>query len=855
MLNKYTQRLQRILSRDAQEEARFHDAGAVLPEHLIIALLREGRGTACQALRYLHVDLQDFLEAIEKGLPPPQGFQHEKEVPYSERTKKVLNRAVEESRIMGNEFIGTEHIMFAAMREPNSLAALYMKQHSVDFDTLKVVVQTTFNQPKEAGIHDDFWEETDFMQRGFSLGTVSSFGNTVPMEIPSLVKPHIKTASYPTLTPTLDEFSRDLTAQATVTNRDPVIGRQKEIQRALRILARRSKNNPVLVGEPGVGKTSIVEGLVNLFAGGSIPEALAGKRILSLEMGLVVAGTKYRGEFEERIKKMMKEIRQAGNIILFIDEIHTLIGAGGAEGTIDASNMLKPSLSRGEIQCIGATTLQEYRKYFEKDGALERRFQAIFVEEPDLNDTIKILEGLRSHYEEHHHVRYTNTAVQSAAKLAQRYIFERFMPDKAIDLLDEAGAMKKIEQGKTPPEFSDIELDIKKLTEKKSQMVSTQDYERAAELRDHVRKLRSRLDSVRSSWEQASRKVWPTVTESDVREVVSEITGIPLNHLEEAESKRLLKMEEELHRALIGQDEAVNRIASSIRRSRVGISAQERPLGSFVFLGPTGVGKTLLAKRLAQYLFNDEQALIRIDMSDYMEKHNASRLVGAPPGYIGYETGGILTEKIRRNPYRVVLFDEIEKAHHDIFNLLLQVLEEGELRDNLGHTVSFRNTVIIMTSNAGAKEISKDGRLGFNTSSTLSPKELEALALGELKRLFSPEFINRLDDIIVFQPLTQKQVELILDLELDKLNGRLAEHGFSLKVQPAARHVLIEHGWDPKYGARPMRRTIQRELEEPLARLILENNFSGDTIFQVSAQKGKLFVKPLVCSTFPVETH
>jgi ATP-dependent Clp protease ATP-binding subunit ClpC len=599
-----------------------------------------------------------------------------------------------------------------------------------------------------------------------------------------------------------------------------------------------------------VGKTAIVEGLAQLFAAEQVPDALAGRRILSLDLGAVVAGTKYRGEFEERLKKIMREITQAKNVILFIDEIHTIIGAGGAEGTVDASNMLKPGLSRGDVQCIGATTLAEYRRHFERDAALERRFQAILVEEPNVDETIRILRGVQKRYADHHSVNYTDEAIEAAARLAQRYISGRFMPDKALDILDEAGAMRKLEPPPMTPEFALIEEEIRLLTEEKGAMVSAQDYERAAEVRDKVRGLRGRLEAMRMAWEQSSRHERLKVSETDIRRVVAEITGIPLTHLEEQESKRLLKIEEELHRGVVGQDDAVRRIASAKRRSRTGISNPLRHLGSFIFLGPTGDGKTLLAKRLSEYLFENSGALVRIDMSDYMEKHNVSRLVGAPPGYVGYEEGGALTEKIRRNPYRVILFDEIEKAHRDVFNILLQVLEEGELRDNLGHTVSFRNTVLIMTSNAGVREISRDSRLGFGAGSGLmSFDEIEAAALSEMKRLFNPEFINRLDEIIVFHPLDQKQVEAILDIQLGELSSRLAEQGYSIELTPTARKILMEKGWDPKFGGRPLRRAIQKELEDPLSLLVLEGAYAPGTLFKGEGKNGKITVKALDLTT------
>jgi ATP-dependent Clp protease ATP-binding subunit ClpC len=827
-----TQRAQRILTVDAQEEARRFNSDQLLPEHVVVSLLKEGGGLACKALMFLRIDVLEFRHTIENEIPRMPGALVFGDVPPSKRTRTMLENAAEEARTMGNDYIGTEHFLFAAMREADSPVQIYLNQRAVDTDMLRVVVQTTFSRGGNPKREEDF--PADAQSYFFHQEEMAE----------EIQRPRIKPAVYPHLTPTLDEYSRDLTALAKAGKLDPVVGRRRELERAVRILARRTKNNPVLVGEPGVGKTAIVEGLAQLFAGEEIPDVLAGKRILSLDLGSVVAGTKYRGEFEERLKKIMKEMSQAGNVILFIDEIHTVIGAGGAEGTIDASNMLKPSLSRGEVQCIGATTLGEYRKHFEKDAALERRFQAILVEEPGIDDTLEILRGIQKRYEDHHRVSYTAEAVQAAARLAQRYIIGRFMPDKAIDILDEAGAMRKLEHHDQPPELSGIEAEIAALTQEKGALVSVQDYERAAEVRDKVRGLRRRMESVREAWLRASRNDKTLVSEEDIRRVVAETTGIPMMRLEEQESKRLLKLEEELHKSIIGQDDAVRRIASAIRRSQTGVSSSRRPLGSFIFLGPTGVGKTLLAKSLSEYLFGDDESLVRIDMSDFMEKHNVSRLVGAPPGYVGYEEGGVLTERIRRNPYRVVLFDEIEKAHHDVFNLLLQVLEEGELKDNLGHTVNFRNTVIIMTSNAGVREISRDSRLGFNAGTGIMDHgEIQAAALSELRRLFNPEFLNRVDDVVVFHALDEKQVEAVLDIQLGELSRRLAELGFFIRVLPAARRVLLEKGWDPKYGGRPMRRAIQQELEDPLSLLILEKDYSRGASFTAGEKGGRILIE------------
>jgi ATP-dependent Clp protease ATP-binding subunit ClpC len=829
-----TQRVQKLLSINAQEEARRFNSDQLLPEHIIIAVLKEGGGTACKALMFLRIDLVEFKHILESSIPRIPGLIVRGEVPPSKRTRNMLDIATEEARAIGSDYLGTEHLLFAAMREQDSSVQVYLNQRAVDADMMRVIIQTTFNKPGRR--NDEEYTGAERFQPYYIHRERAAVHNSGGTET-ERQHPRIKPATYPVLTPVLDNFSRDLTSLARAGKIDPVVGRKAEINRAVRILARRTKNNPILVGEPGVGKTAIVEGLALLLVSETVPEALSGKRILSLDMGLIVAGTKYRGEFEDRIKKIIREVNQAGNIILFIDEIHSLIGAGGAEGTLDASNMLKPGLSRGEIRCIGATTLAEYRKHFEKDAALERRFQAVIVEEPAFDDTVEILKGIQKKYEEHHQVRYLPEAVILAAKLAQRYITGRFMPDKAIDILDEAGAMRKLETREQPPEIAGMELEIQKLCEEKNAYVSAQDYEHAAELRDKVRALRIRLEDAHDAWERASRNDWPQVTEDDVRTVVTEATGIPVFHLEEKESRRLLQIEEELHKTVIGQDDAIERIASAIRRSRAGVSSPSRPMGSFIFLGPTGVGKTLLARQLSKYLFAGEDALVRIDMSDFMEKHNASRLIGAPPGYIGYEEGGMLTEKIRRNPYRVVLFDEIEKAHHEIYNILLQVLEEGELRDSLGHTVNFRNTIIIMTSNAGAREITKDSRLGFSSGSGLmNSSEIETAAMSELRRIFNPEFINRVDEIVVFNPLNREQINSILDIELNELTRRLFEQNYQLHVTPAAREILVEKGWDPKFGGRPLRRTILKEIETPLSELILDGHWENNTVFTAETQ-------------------
>ncbi|MCL2608759.1 MAG: ATP-dependent Clp protease ATP-binding subunit [Treponema sp.] len=817
--------VQRILDGEAREEARRLNSVELMPEHIVISILREGTCMVCGALMAMKVDLLDFRRYLEEtvtGMPAVVSamaipLAEDSGLPISDRTRIALELAGEEARAMGSEVLGTEHLLLAAMYEEDSPVQKYLDSKSAHAEILKVMIQSV---PYLKGTSFDFDPQKK------------------PVEP---ARPRVRPPSYPVLTPTLDSFSRDMTSLARMGKLDPVVGRTKEMARILRILARRTKNNPVLIGEPGVGKTAVVEGLAQLLSGDSVPEALAGKRLVSLDMGAIVAGTKYRGEFEERVKKITREIGQAGNIILFIDEIHLLIGAGGAEGTIDASSMLKPGLSRGEIQCVGTTTLAEYRKHFERDGALERRFQTVLIKEPDLEETTEILLGLRRKYEEHHKVSYCDEVVALAARLAERFVTGRWMPDKAIDILDEAGAMRKIEGTEAPPEVARIEAELLRLTEEKNALVAAQDYERAALVRDRVRSLRAVLREARLAWERAYNRHPLPVREADVRRAVSEVSGIPVTALEEHESRRMLRMEEELHAGVIGQEEAVRKIASAIRRSRSGVSSPRRPTGSFIFLGPTGVGKTLLAKELSRYLFGGEDALVRIDMSDFMEKHNVSRLVGSPPGFVGYEEGGVLTEQIRRNPYRVVLFDEIEKAHRDVLNLLLQVLEEGELRDNMGHVVNFRNTVIIMTGNVGAREISRDSRLGFGSGSGLmDPAEIESLALAELRRLFSPEFLNRVDEIVVFRPLTPVQIGAILDVQLAELSARLAERGHSLKLRPEARRFLIEKGWDPKYGGRPLRRTLQKELEDPLSLLLLSREWPAGTVFTAGLREAAI---------------
>ncbi len=813
MFKGLTQRAQRILTIFAQEEAKRFHSDQLLPEHIILALLKDGEGLGYKALTNLKVDPGELQTEIEKSIPKKHAGFILGDVPPSHRGKKVLEDAAEEARSMGHEYIGTEHLLLASAKETGSVVQRFLVKQSVSVETIRDTI-------------------TDL--RG--SGSMRKKGGS------QQAAPKRKAAQHSGKgTPTLDEFARDLTEYARESKLDPVIGRAWEIQRVIQILARRTKNNPVLIGEPGVGKTAIVEGLAQQIEEGSAPEVLLGKRVVTLDIASLIAGTKYRGEFEERLKKVMKEIAAAGNVILFIDELHTIIGAGGAEGAIDASNMLKPALSRGELQTIGATTHNEYRKYIEKDAALERRFQTIFVEEPSIDETIEILNGIKEQYEDHHNVSYTEKAVSEAARLSSRYITDRFLPDKAIDLIDEAGSYKRINNTVRPKELTELEEEIERLTEEKINLVNNQDYEKAAAVRDTVRQLKGRVEEIKKGWQKSLKNEKNMVDEEDIQSIISNITGIPLARIAQSESEKLLHIEDELHKTIVGQDEAIGAIASSIRRSRTGLNSPKRPLGSFIFLGPTGVGKTLLAKTLAQFLFGDEDSLIRIDMSDFMEKHNVSRLVGAPPGYVGYEEGGMLTEKIRRRPYSVILLDEIEKAHPDVFNLLLQVLEEGELQDNLGHKVSFRNTVLIMTSNAGAREISHEGTLGFQVKEgVFDYKDIKASALNEMRRSFRPEFINRVDEIVVFQSLNREEVSRILDIMLSEVSLRLLEMNIILEVKQTVKDYLIDNGYDAKYGARPLRRLISKEIEDPISMQMLEGKCTSGTRLVLSMRKGQI---------------
>ncbi len=795
----------------AQEEGRKCGSVELLPEHVLLAMIKSSEGLGFITLKELNLNVLPLQVMIEKNFSEnPNRDTQVSELPPSIRLRALIDVAAMEANALSNEYVGSEHILIASSREEDSTSHKFFSRAGISSQDIRNAVRT---------VQSHFTSSYFFAKQANKNPKFNqtSQGPMIPAQGP--FERRRQNASF------LAEYSRDLTALSREGKLDPVVGREKELKRLVQILSRRTKNNPVLVGEPGVGKTAVVEALAQNIAQGKVPYYLLKKRILSLDLAALVAGTKYRGEFEDRMKRMMKEIREDGNIIIFIDELHTIIGAGGPEGAMDASNILKPALSRGEIQIVGATTLKEYRKYFEKDSALERRFQVIKVDEPDVKDTEAILNGLKGKYEEFHGVIYDEDVIPSIVKFSERYIPERFLPDKAIDILDEAGSAKKITEEERPQELAELEKAIENLSNEKKELVATQNYEKAAEVRDKVRDLKRKFDEFSNYWQNHSSLSKKHVTVDDVCQIISAITGIPLEQLDSNESRRLLHMEDELHKSVIGQDEAVKLLSGAIRRSRSGVSSADRPMGSFIFLGPTGVGKTQLAKTLAKFLFGTEDALIRIDMSDYMEKHNASRLVGAPPGYVGFDEGGVLTEKVRRHPYSVVLLDEIEKAHPDVFNLLLQLLEEGELSDNLGHTVNFRNTVIIMTSNAGARQITTEHRLGFSSvdDGTLPYNQIKANALEELKRLMSPELLNRIDDVVVFDALNKKQIASILDIQLGELVDRLADKNLTISVTKKGREYLIQNGYEPSMGARPMRRIIQKEIEDQLSLLLLEN--------------------------------
>jgi len=803
MFGRFTERSQKVLAL-AQEEAVRLGHYNIGTEHILLGLVKEGEGIAAKALQSLNISLDKVQKEVEgligKGQEKPIN------VSYTPRAKKVIELSMDEARKLGHTYVGTEHILLGLIREGEGVAARVLNNLGISLNKARQQV----------------------LQLLGSNEVVSS--NT---------SHHAQHN-----TPTLDELARDITNSAKNGELDPVIGREKEIERVIQVLSRRTKNNPVLIGEPGVGKTAIAEGLAQRIVDNEIPETLKDKRVLSLDMGTLVAGTKYRGEFEDRLKKIMEEIRHAGNVILFIDELHTLIGAGGAEGAIDASNILKPALARGELQAIGATTLDEYRKYIEKDAALERRFQPITVDEPTAEEAVLILKGLRDKYEAHHRVKISDIAIEQAVKLADRYIMDRFLPDKAIDLIDEAASKVRLKSYTAPPNLKELEAQLEGLRKEKDAAVQSQEFEKAASLRDKEQQLKENLEKTNKEWKELQGRTDTEVTIDDIATIVASWTGIPVTQLTEEETDRLLRMEEILHKRVIGQEEAVKAISRAVRRARAGLKDPKRPIGSFIFLGPTGVGKTELARALAESMFGDENAVIRIDMSEYMEKHATSRLIGAPPGYVGHDEGGQLTEKVRRKPYSVVLLDEIEKAHPEVFNILLQVLEDGRLTDGKGRTVDFKNTVVIMTSNVGAEMIKKDSGLGFTKQSADNDyKQMKDRVMGELKRNFRPEFLNRIDEVIVFHALSEENIKEIVNLMAEELRKRLNEFGIDFVLTEEAKVFLAKEGFDPNFGARPLRRAIQKHIEDKLSEELLKGTIkTGDTI-TISVENEQLVVK------------
>ncbi|MGZ3466599.1 MAG: ATP-dependent Clp protease ATP-binding subunit [Gemmatimonadaceae bacterium] len=805
----FTERVRKVLAMAREEAARLHHE-YVGTEHILLGLIREGEGVAAAVLQNLSVDLDEIQQKIEETVKKGKAAAATgPDLPYTSRAKKVLELAMGEARDLSHGYVGTEHLLLGLLREEKGIAAQVLTDAGVNLDAAKAETLRLLG--------------TEMPQGGTPSATQGA---------PGAAPAQTGKGEKKSKTPALDHFCRDLTQLAADNQLDPTIGRAKEIERVMEILTRRKKNNPVLIGEPGVGKTAIVEGLAQLIANGECPDSLRDNRVLSLDMAAVIAGTKYRGQFEERLKAVMNEIAQTKNIILFIDELHTLVGAGAAEGAIDASNMLKPALARGELQCVGASTLNEYRKYIEKDGALERRFQTVIVEPPSVDETVEILKGLRKKYEEHHKVTIPDATLESAAKLSERYITDRFLPDKAIDVIDEAGARARLATQSPPPAVAELKAQLDAVNVDKEAAVRDQNFERAASLRDRERELQGDIRRKQEEWEKHRQSHRPVLGEEEVSFIVSRWTGIPVMRLQEAETARLLRMEEELHVSVVAQEEAIKALSRSIRRSRAGLKDPNRPIGSFIFSGPTGVGKTEVARALAKFLFADPAALIRVDMSEYMEKFSVSRLIGAPPGYVGYEDSGTLTKAVRRKPYSVVLLDEIEKAHPDVFNILLQVLDEGHLTDNYGRVIDFKNTVVIMTSNVGARDITKGRGLGFHAPDAKSNFERIAEKVKEeMQHVFNPEFLNRLDDVIVFHPLSQENIAEIVGILLKDVQKRLGDEELTLKLTDTASAFLVKHGYDEKFGARPLKRAIQKFIEDPLSEKILLAEFSkGDEI-------------------------
>ncbi|TWT53480.1 ClpA/B family protein [Rubripirellula amarantea] len=813
MYERFTDRARKVMQLANQEAQRFNHE-YIGTEHILLGLVKEGSGVAANVLKNLEVDLRKIRLEVEKLVQSGPEMVTVGKLPQTPRAKKVIEYSMEEARNLNHSYVGTEHILLGLLREQEGVAAQVLMNLGLKLDDVREEVLNLLGHGLEGA---------EVGERGGRTGEGDSGSSS-------------SGKSGKSKTPALDSFGRDLTELAKKGELDPVIGRAREIERAIQILCRRTKNNPVLLGEAGVGKTAIVEGFAQKVIEGEVPEILADKRIVVLDLAMMVAGTKYRGQFEERIKAVMTEVRRVKNTILFIDELHTLVGAGGAEGAIDAANVLKPALARGEIQCIGATTLDEYRKYIEKDNALARRFQEIIVEPTGKQETIEILKGLRGRYEEHHRVQFTDDAVVAAVEMSERYITARCLPDKAIDVIDEAGARVRLRTMTRPPDLKEIDEEVEKLNKEKEDAVANQDFEKAANLRDQAEKLRKKKDQITQEWREKSQQTDGVVDEEVIAEVVSKMTGIPLTRLSTEDSLRLMQMEAELHKRVVSQDAAVTAVSKAVRRSRSGLKDPKRPTGCFIFAGPTGVGKTLLAKALAEYMFGDADALVQIDMSEYMEKHNVSRLVGAPPGFVGYEEGGQLTEKIRRRPYAVVLFDEIEKAHPDVFNMMLQVMEEGRLTDSFGRNVDFRNTILIMTTNAGAEAIKNESSFGFQKpDDDASYDSMKARVMDQIQRVFRPEFLNRLDDTIIFRHLSKEDLKSVIDFELSKVRERLLDRGLHLELTDHAKEYLIKEGSDLDYGARPLRRAIEQRIEDPLSEELLQGTFEGKDTIVVTA--------------------
>jgi len=815
MYERFTDRARKVMQLANQEAQRFNHE-YIGTEHVLLGLIKEGSGVAANVLKNLDIDLRKIRMEVEKLVQSGPDMVTMGKLPQTPRAKKVIEYSMEEARNLNHNYVGTEHILLGLLREQEGVAAQVLMNLGLKLEDVREEVLNLLGHGMEEG------GERAGMGGGRQPAGAGG-GSGEPTAKGGKSK-----------TPALDSFGRDLTELARQGKLDPVIGREKEIERAIQILCRRTKNNPVLLGEAGVGKTAIVEGFAQRVVDGNVPELLADRRIVVLDLAMMVAGTKYRGQFEERIKAVMNEVRRAKNTILFIDELHTLVGAGGAEGAIDASNVLKPALARGEIQCIGATTLDEYRKYIEKDSALDRRFQIVMVEPASKAEAVEILKGLRDRYETHHRVSISDAALEAAVDLSSRYITGRCLPDKAIDVIDEAGARVRLKAMTKPPDLKEIDAEVEKLNKEKEEAVANQDFEKAAALRDQADKLKKKKQSMTRDWRDKSREADGVVDEEVVAEVVSKMTGIPLTRMSSEDSQRLMGMEDELHKRVIGQDAAIKSISKAVRRSRSGLKDPKRPIGSFVFAGPTGVGKTLLAKAVAQFMFGDADALIQIDMSEYMEKHNVSRLIGAPPGYVGFEEGGQLTEKIRRRPYAVVLLDEIEKAHPDVFNMLLQVMEEGRLTDSFGRNVDFRNTILIMTTNAGAEAIKNEAAFGFQKpDDDASYEGMKGRVNERIEKVFRPEFLNRLDDVIVFHHLTVDDLKKVIDIELAKVRERLEERGLKLELTEEAKKFLIKKGSDTDFGARPLRRALENFIEDPVSEELLKGEFEGKDTIQV----------------------